>query len=115
MPPDLFAGLPVSDHDAATAHYDRIFGPAAFSPHGKETVWEVAPERYVYAHEEPEAAGGGRATVFVADLDATLAEIRERGLEPTWTETYSNGVRKAIFRDSDGNEVGFGGGPADAG
>lgn len=27
-------------------------------------------------------------------------------------ETYSNGVRKALYRDPDGNEIGFGGAPA---
>jgi hypothetical protein len=26
-------------------------------------------------------------------------------------ETYSNGVRKITYRDPDGNEIGFGGGP----
>jgi hypothetical protein len=34
------------------------------------------------------------------------------GLEPAERETYANGVRKATFRDSDGNEIGFGGAPA---
>ena len=29
-------------------------------------------------------------------------------------ETYSNGVRKAVYRDLDGNELGFGGAPLDA-
>jgi hypothetical protein len=27
-------------------------------------------------------------------------------------ETYSNRVRKVTFRDPDGNEIGYGGGPA---
>jgi len=26
-------------------------------------------------------------------------------------ETYSNGVRKAVYRDPEGNEIGFGGAP----
>jgi hypothetical protein len=29
--------------------------------------------------------------------------------------TYSNGVRKALYRDPDGNELGFGGAPLDTG
>ena len=53
-------------------------------------------------------------TVFVDDLDAQLAEIDARGLTPADIETYANGVRKAIFRDPDGNEVGFGSTPAGA-
>jgi hypothetical protein len=28
------------------------------------------------------------------------------------TGTYANGVRKATYRDPDGNEIGFGGAPA---
>jgi hypothetical protein len=48
-------------------------------------------------------------TLFVGDLDAQLEEIAGRGLEPSEQETYDNGVRKATYRDPDGNEIGFGG------
>jgi len=65
----------------------------------------------VYIEEDPARAGGALVTAWVDDLDATVAEIASRGLAPTETETYSNGVRKAIFRDDDGNEIGFGGPP----
>jgi hypothetical protein len=41
-----------------------------------------------------------------------MAAIAGRGIEPAERETYSNGVRKWIFRDPDGNEIGFGGLPA---
>jgi hypothetical protein len=47
-------------------------------------------------------------TTFVDDFDALLAQIPDRGLEPTKRETYSNGVRKAIYRDPDGNRSGWG-------
>lgn len=49
------------------------------------------------------------------DLDAHVAAIAARGLEPDEHEKYSNGVRKAVYRDPDGNELGFGGAPLDAG
>jgi hypothetical protein len=51
-------------------------------------------------------------TVFVSNFDARISDIAERGLEPDERETYANGVRKATFRDPDGNEIGFGGPPA---
>ena len=52
-------------------------------------------------------------TVFLGDdFDPRIAGIVERGLEPAERETYTNGVRKATFRDPDGNEIGFGGNPA---
>jgi hypothetical protein len=89
---DLFAGIPVTDYAAALAWYQRLLGsPATFFPNDIEAVWEL-----------------------VDDVDALLAQIAERGLEPTKRETYSNGVRKAIYRDPDGNEIGFGGLPAQA-
>jgi hypothetical protein len=42
---------------------------------------------------------------------ARRADRRQRGWSPDERETYSNGVRKAIYRDPDGNEVGLGGAP----
>jgi hypothetical protein len=39
---------------------------------------------------------------------------RHDGIEPAETETYDNGVRKATYRDADGNEIGIGGGPSEA-
>jgi hypothetical protein len=48
-------------------------------------------------------------TIFVDDLDAHVDTIATRGLEPDERLTYSNGVRKALYRDPDGNELGFGG------
>jgi hypothetical protein len=50
-------------------------------------------------------------TIFVDDLDAQVARIAARGLDPDERLTYSNGVRKTVYRDPDGNEVGFGGAP----
>lgn len=67
----------------------------------------------MYVDVRPEDAGHALHTLFVDDFDARLAAIAERGLEPAETETYDNGVRKAVFRDPDGNEIGFGGAPAE--
>ena len=84
----------------------------AFLPHDTEAVWELAEHRFLFIVEDAGDPGGGHHTVFVEDLDARVEEIAARGLEPTERETYSNGVRKAIYRDADGNEIGFGGPPA---
>jgi hypothetical protein len=51
-------------------------------------------------------------TIFLDDLDAVVQRIADRGIEPAERETYANGVRKVTYRDPDGNEIGFGGGPA---
>ena len=42
------------------------------------------------------------------DLDALIVQVAERGLTPADQESYANGVRKAAYRDPDGNEFGFG-------
>lgn len=107
----LFAGIRVRDVAAARGWYERLLGEPAFFPHAKEIVWELAGERSVYILEDPDRAGDALVTVFVDDLDARLAQIASRGLEPAEQETYANGVRKATFRDADGNEIGFGGPP----
>ena len=107
----LFAGLRVRDFEAARAWYDRLFGEPTFFPHAAEAVWTLAEERSVYVVEDADGAGNCVVTVLVDDLDAHLAAIAGRGLEPDEQLTYSNGVRKAVFRDPDGNELGFGGAP----
>jgi catechol 2,3-dioxygenase-like lactoylglutathione lyase family enzyme len=109
---DLFAGIRVRNYDAAKSWYERLLGrEAAFFPHATEAVWELAEHRYLFILEDRDAPGGATITVFVDDLDALDADIASRGIEPAERETYANGVRKLIYRDADGNEVGFGGGP----
>ena len=44
---------------------------------------------------------------MVAELDATVAAIADRGIEPTELEDYGES-RKYVFHDPDGNEVGVG-------
>lgn len=110
MAVDLFAGVPVSDYEAARRWYEQLFGSApSFLPNDTEAVWEVAEHRYVYIVVGAEHAGHAMLTLFVGDLDALLNEVSARGLEPAAMETYPNGVRKATFRDPDGNEIGYGG------
>ncbi|MQA64070.1 MAG: VOC family protein [Actinophytocola sp.] len=109
---DLFAGIPVTDYAAALPWYEKLLGgPPSFLPHETEAVWEVAEHRSVYIVQLPERAGNAVLTLFVDDLDARVGQIAHRGLEPAQRETYRNGVRKITFRDADGNEIGFGGGP----
>ncbi len=110
---DLYAGICVSDYDAALPWYERLLGSEpTFLAHATEAVWDLAEHRSLYIQEDAERAGYSLQTIFVDDLDAVVSEIAGRGIEPAERETYSNGVRKAVYRDADGNEVGFGGAPA---
>jgi catechol 2,3-dioxygenase-like lactoylglutathione lyase family enzyme len=109
---ELFAGLRVRDFEAARAWYERLLGgEPSFFAHATEAVWELAEHRSIYVEGVTERAGGGQLTVFVDDLDAVVAGISGRGIEPATDETYGNGVRKVTYRDADGNEIGFGGAP----
>lgn len=110
---DLFAGIPVNDYATALAWYERLFGSSpVFFPNDTEAVWEIAEHRYMYVEHRPGRAGHALHTLFVDDLDDRVAAIADRGLKPTQRETYANGVRKVTYHDPDGNEIGFGGGPA---
>ena len=108
----LFAGIRVRDFRAARAWYDRLLGEPTFFPHATEAVWTLAEDRSVYVVENVTGAGSSVLTIFLDDLDAQMALIADRGLEPDEIETYSDGVRKALYRDPDGNEVGLGGAPS---
>jgi predicted enzyme related to lactoylglutathione lyase len=107
---DLFAGIPVRDYARAVQWYERLWGTApSFLPNDTEAVWELGDHRWVYVEVRPENAGHAVHTVFVDDLDAEIARIGSRGIHPDGDETYGNGVRKVLYRDPDGNEIGFGG------
>ena len=85
----------------------------AFSPHATEAVWELAEHRYLYIVEDRKASGGrpsrSSSTTSARDRGDRLARAPARQ-----AGDYSNGVRKAIYRDADANEIGLGGAPADA-
>jgi hypothetical protein len=114
MAVDLFAGVGVTDFDRAVAWFERLFGePAAFVAHDTEWVWSVAEHGWIYVVLRPERAGDAMLTVFLEDLDSFVESAAGRGIEPESRETYENGVRKMVYLDPDGNEIGFGGGPVD--
>jgi catechol 2,3-dioxygenase-like lactoylglutathione lyase family enzyme len=107
----LFAGVRVRDFQAARPWYERLLGEPTFFPHDTEAVWTLAEDRSVYVVEDADGAGHSVVTFFVDDLDGYVAAIAARGLDPDEQQTLSNGVRKTLYRDPDGNELGFGGAP----
>ncbi len=114
MTVDLFAGLPVADYGRSLAWYERLLGSEpSFLSNDVGAVWELAEHRYVFIEVRPQHAGHAMHTIFVDDLDTRVRAMADRGIEPVERETYSNGVRKVTYRDPDGNELGFGGGPVD--
>lgn len=108
----LFAGIPVSNYSTALAWYQQLLGlDPAFFPTETEAVWELGDRRYIYIEERTDRAGGAVVTLLVDDLDGCVSQIASRGIEPVKRETYENGVRKVIYNDPEGNEIGFGQSP----
>ncbi|MDQ6694774.1 MAG: VOC family protein [Chloroflexota bacterium] len=110
---DLFAGIPVTDYAMALEWYQYLRGESpAFFPHSTKAVWELAEHQCLYIVQQPHHAGHAVHTLFADDLDVLVAQIADRGLEPSKWETYSDGVRKITYRDPTGNEISFCGAPA---
>ena len=103
-----FAGVATADYDAAAAWYERLLGRAPdMLPHAGEAAWQLTGEGWLYVVADAARAGGALLTLLVDDLDAHVAELARRELEPTRTETLAGIGRKAIFTDPDGNTVAF--------
>lgn len=112
--PDLFAGLAVTDAPTAAAWYEQLLGVAAtFWAHEQEAVWVLAEHRAIYVVADAARAGRGLVTVMVDGLDGFLDAAAARGVVPVRVEEYGGGVRKAVFHDPDGNEVGVGEAPGE--
>lgn len=114
MGPLLLAGIPVTDLAAAIEWYGRLFGDdEPFIPNDIEAVWDLAEDRSVYVALHPAKAGHATVSLYVNDLHARIEFAASLGVYPASTEMYDNGVRRAVFRDADGNEFAFGGMPVD--
>jgi len=110
---EMFAGIPVRDLQTSLAWYQRLFGcPPTFYPNEKEAVWTVGEKRWVYIIVAPERAGGTIQTIMCEGLEEIIAEIAGRGLHFSKEETPDKGVRKVMYYDPDGNEIGVGRIPA---
>lgn len=106
---EVFAGIPVSDFKASLDWYQRLFGCApSFFPNDREAVWAIGDQRWIYIIVEPERAGGTIQTIMCDGLEDAIDEIEARGLRFSKEETPDAGVRKVMYYDPDGNEIGVG-------
>jgi predicted enzyme related to lactoylglutathione lyase len=104
----VFAAIAVRDHTAAVDWYAQLLGRAPdLLPHSTEAVWQLTESGWLAVVEDAERAGNARHTVLVDDLDAQLASLAARGMEPDTIEQYGSGARKAELVDPDGNRIGF--------
>jgi catechol 2,3-dioxygenase-like lactoylglutathione lyase family enzyme len=103
----LWAGVPVSDLDAAIDWYTRFFGRAPDMRAGDEVLWDIDEHACLFIEPNAAHAGSGRMTLGVTGLDALLERLAEQGIEHEPVETYSRGERHAKIPDPDGNAIAF--------
>jgi glyoxylase I family protein len=103
----LFAGVAITDLDAVRPWYERLFGrPADIIPNENEVMWRAAANAgWLYLVVDRQRAGQSLAALSVRDLDAELAALCGRGIEPEFVEQVGEAGRKATLRDPDGNTV----------
>jgi predicted enzyme related to lactoylglutathione lyase len=103
----LFAGIPTAGYDRALPWYERLMGRAPdILPMDGEAMWNATDTGSIYLVADAARAGGGTVTVAVSDLDALLADLAGRGIEPAALETLPAG-RKATVIDPEGNWIAF--------
>ena len=101
----LFVGMRVRDFAVANAWYERFFArPADIVAHEEEVLWQLSDGGWFYIVRE-DGAGGGLAALVVADLDATVAELAERGIAAGSKTPEGDAGWKAVVVDPDGNTL----------
>jgi len=95
----LFAGIPVSDYDAAVAWYERLLGrPPDVFPHESEAMWHLGPAGSIYVVADAARAGNSLLTLAVDDLEERVAGLA--AIEPG-----PGGMPTAVVEDPSGNLV----------
>jgi predicted enzyme related to lactoylglutathione lyase len=119
----VFASLPASDLDRARSWYEAKLGLTPESESQEGTLIYMQSESSGFMVYASEFAGTNQATsagLAVADVEATVAELRARGVifeEYDMGEdfrtvdgivTSADGRKAAWFKDSEGNILGLG-------
>lgn len=107
----LLAVVPVRDIDTSGRWYAELFGrPADNNPMPTLVEWQVRPGAWVQVFSDPQRAGSGLLNFAVDDLEAHLAELSGRGVQPGDIVEANKGVRLSTVEDPDGNTIRFIGG-----
>jgi predicted enzyme related to lactoylglutathione lyase len=100
--------LQVSGFDAAVAWYESLFGrPPDRRPMDGLAEWQLAASGGVQVYRESEGAGATNVVIAVDDMDATLEELANRGLNLEAETVPSGRFRLASVQDPDGNTLVF--------
>ncbi|HKW44443.1 MAG TPA: VOC family protein [Candidatus Eremiobacteraceae bacterium] len=102
----VFAGIPTADYKTALPWYERLFGrPPDVIVKDDEAMWQVASSAWVYVVADTKRAGNALLAILVEDLDASLAQLAERGIKSGAIETEPGMYRQVVVTDPDGSMV----------
>ena len=100
----VLAAMPSSDMSRSESFYESLVGrPADSRPMPVLTQWQW-DEVVLQVVDDAGRAGGGLATVVVADMDEATAGLRARGIEVEASEG-SVVAQVAVITDPDGNQI----------
>jgi len=102
----FFAGVAVTDFDAARTWYEHFFGRAPdVVAHETEVMWRVTQRGWLYILRDVADAGHGIVSISVPDIDAASSALGARGIALEPIEAVGDAGRKAVASDPDGNQV----------
>jgi catechol 2,3-dioxygenase-like lactoylglutathione lyase family enzyme len=106
---EFYVGISVRSLAGSLDWYKRLLGREPDLLDGDHAaVWDLAEGRSLYIQSDPEQAGHVLFTMYFDDLDAVIAAIAQRGIEPARHATNEGSVRMFTFQDPDGNEIDYG-------
>jgi glyoxylase I family protein len=98
----------VSDFEQAMDWYERLFDrPPDQSPMQGSAVWQLTPAGGLQLNHVPDQAGGGAVVIGVADVDAFVASLEERGLRAEAETEPTGQFRLAAITDPARNTITF--------
>ena len=102
----LLAVVAVSDLRTSRDWFSSLFGRRPDNePMPTLAEWQVVPGGWVQVFCDPDRAGSSLLNVAVDDLDAHIADLRQRGLNPEAAVEANKGVRLSTVTDPDGNLI----------
>jgi len=102
----LFAGVAVSDFNAAQAWYEGFFArPPDVVAHEEEVMWQATERGWLYIFCDADHAGNSIVAMAVPDIEAVVAALEARGVSTGPILREGDAGRKAVVLDPDGNSI----------
>ena len=100
--------LAVSDMARARRFYEDALGLVVEAEVGETVRYKCGGGTGLALFERPREAVDRTVAAFeVEDIEAEVEELRERGVEVEGIITLDSGLKRAFFKDPDGNVIGM--------